>query len=196
MTVTDTCRPQELQYLKNNEHDGPKSSEMEEPSVGQLDTDYTNLAPEYLGELDQTQVIHTGEVDNGHLPPTLEVRRKKKKSNAAVQDENTPSSRPASFITPTGSDYTRKSGSKRKFDPEEDDKYVTASVSSDDGFEFSRSSQVPHKASDNIISEHEVDSPSKKQMNGRRGPRNREQPKRKVLEPSMNSAPSRNTHGS
>lgn len=174
-------RPEDVQDLINNELEIPVSLETDDAPINQPDANFGSLDPSCSEEL-ETQAVSPGTDDDNVLPPTLEVRRKKRLSPASI-DESSPRSR--SSTTNSNAENVPKSGSKRKFDPDEDDKYGATSTVSDDGFEFSRSIQAPHESTENLMAEDMMRSPNKRQINEKRKSRNRDQSKRKVLAPSM-----------
>lgn len=128
----------------------------------------------------QPQVIEMNAGDDGDLPPTLEMRRKRR-AGPVADDEGDPEASPASIITSLPPNHTVQSGFKRKFNPDEDEKLAVISPSGDD-FEFNRA--VRASLAPNEGTGHGNRSPLKRKIQGRQGPRNHEQPKRKVLEPS------------
>lgn len=173
-------RPRDVRDLINNEPEAPGSSETNESSIRQLDSKSNNINSGCPDDLDATQMVNIL-ADDDNLPPTLEVRKRKTFSPTAT-DENGPRSEPC---IPYRSKHTPRPGFKRKFDPEEDDRYEAMSASSDDGFEFSRSVQVPQESTKSTVSEH-VDYPSNpKQLDTKGGSRGRGSSKRKALGPSM-----------
>ncbi|KAJ5248665.1 hypothetical protein N7468_000116 [Penicillium chermesinum] len=113
------------------------------------------------------------------LPPTLETRKKKKRTESATSvEEKVLQSDP----TPQGiSTQIAKSGSKRKFSPDEDG-IPSDTAPEDDEFEFTRSSQSPRRKTDVLEPIRQDGSPSKTPRVMKRVP-----PggigKRKVLEP-------------
>lgn len=177
-------RPQELQNLINEEQDAPLSADMEEPPISQMDTTHSNIAQEYLERTDEPQAAPTDDSDSDSLPPTLEMRRKRR-LNPPTPGGKGGSNRSGDSPTHAALSAAPKSGSKRKFDPEECDQYAAAYTGSDGDFEFSRPAQVSQKPSERIVSEHADCTPNPRKIVGRGRPRKREPPKRKVLEPSM-----------
>ena len=86
-------------------------------------------------------------------------------------------------ITANHSREPTKSGSKRKFSPEEDG-FLADLAQEDDEFQFSRPGGSPQKKTD-IFDSMRQDSPSKTPVSAKRGPSQSGITKRKVLEPSM-----------
>jgi hypothetical protein len=127
------------------------------------------------------------------LPPTLETRKKKKKSTsiAALEMVTADTNQPTS---PRNDPENLKiSGSKRKFCPEEDDQLSSTIDIEDDEFQFRRPTRSPKKQMDPFeltrrdqspIKSH-VESPVKTNIEITKGSSNLGSPKRKVLEPSM-----------
>jgi hypothetical protein len=127
------------------------------------------------------------------LPPTLETRKKKKKSTsiAALEMVTADTNQPTS---PRNDPENLKiSGSKRKFCPEEDDQLSSTIDIEDDEFQFRRPTRSPKKQMDPFeltrrdqspIKSH-VESPVKTNIEMTKGSSNLGSPKRKVLEPSM-----------
>jgi hypothetical protein len=121
--------------------------------------------------------------DEAALPPTLETRKKKKKTESSTpayktlsQDEQT--------ITANQSREPTKSGSKRKFSPDEDG-VLSDPVQEDDEFQFRRPGGSPQKKTDPFDFMSQDFSPSKTPVSVKRGSVNSGITKRKVLEPSM-----------
>lgn len=115
------------------------------------------------------------------LPPTLETRKKKKRTGSTpfleqIVSKNVPTSN-------DNSTHASKSGSKRKFSPDEDG-FPSDTAPEDDEFEFSRPSQSPRRKSDFLQSIRQDLSPSKTPRTMKRVPPGGIT-KRKVLEPSM-----------
>ncbi|KAJ5533653.1 hypothetical protein N7494_010205 [Penicillium frequentans] len=116
------------------------------------------------------------------LPPTLETRKKKKKTESPTsekrdftpQEQNAPGT---NTIRPT------KSGSKRKFSPDEDGALSDGEGLPDcDEFQFSRPSQSPQRHTDFLQLMHQGTSPIKTPVSIKRGSATGTM-KRKVLEP-------------
>lgn len=180
-----SARPQEIQSLINEEQDAPSSAEEEKPSASHLGKTYTSrLNPKYLGRPDEHQgVKNEDEIDD--LPSTLQVRTKKRLS-FLTPEEKTLRVRPRPSTTHADRNNKPKSGSKRKFDPEEYGDHATT-PGSDVDFQFSRSAQVSQKPSEDAVSEQAARTPGQEQQDGGPLPRNHEPPKRKVLQPSMSN---------
>lgn len=183
--VLKSGRPEDAQDLINNELEIQVSSETNDAPINESDSKSNSINPPCSNDL-ETQAVNSGTDDDNALPPTLEVRRKKG-LNLVSTDESSP--RSESSITNSDAGHILKSGFKRKFDPDEDDKYGATSTVSDDGFEFSRSAQAPHESPENPITEDMIRSPNKRQIDEKRESRNRDLSKRKVLAPSMILSP-------
>lgn len=162
------------------------SSEPNDASINQLDAKSNIPDPRCPEDLDGTEEVNPDADDSSALPPTLEMRRKKRFGSAAAGES---SARTGPLITNSDTEHTMKSGFKRKFDPEEDDKYGATSMVTDDGFEFSRSAQGQHESSEGAVSEDADRSPIKGQVDSKQGSRNCGPSKRKVLGPSMILSP-------
>lgn len=121
--------------------------------------------------------------DEAALPPTLETRKKKKKIDTAapVYKELPLAEQP---ITTNQSREPMKSGSKRKFSPDEDG-FWSDPAREDDEFQFSRPGGSPPKKTDPFDFMRPDRSPSKTPVSVKRGSAHSGTTKRKVLEPSM-----------
>lgn len=119
------------------------------------------------------------------LPPTLETRKRKKKpdlsgpisKSTAQSDISSPKIETAQSM---------KSGSKRKFSPDNDG-FLSDTAPEDDEFQFSRPGHSTSKQSDTFDFMRQDFSPSKTPVNMTRGSSTSGASKRKVLEPSMHS---------
>jgi hypothetical protein len=121
--------------------------------------------------------------DEAALPPTLETRKKKKKTDTAAPAYKT-TSQDEQRITMNQPRETTKSGSKRKFSPDEDG-FLSDPVQEDDEFQFSRPGGSPQKKTDPFDFMRQDCSPSKTPVSAKRGSAHSGTTKRKVLEPSM-----------
>lgn len=140
-------------------------AEEEPPSV-----ELPELSPDE-SQIDQD----TADDSDPFLPPILETRKKKNKSESTITRQQ-PS--PSDETTPT-----LKSGAKRKFSPEQDGRFTPGNFSEDDEFQFSRPSRSPQKQIEPLNS-----SPTQRPVQMKTAPANLA--RRKVLEPSMdNTAP-------
>ncbi|KAJ5160637.1 uncharacterized protein N7482_007641 [Penicillium canariense] len=124
----------------------------------------------------------TGE--EAFLPPTLETRKKKKKPDSATPASD-PVSQSGRLIAENESEPT-KSGSKRKFSPE-DDGFLSDLAPEDDEFQFSRPSRSLPKQADSFDFMRQDLSPSKTPVSVKRGSTNSGVTKRKVLEPKSSN---------
>ncbi|KAJ5740931.1 hypothetical protein N7493_000803 [Penicillium malachiteum] len=109
------------------------------------------------------------------LPPTLETRKKKKKADPTIPTNGVNTLLSGETKRPT------KSGSKRKFSPDEDGA-LSDGVSESDEFQFSRHIESPQKFTLDLGSEDRGLSPTKAPVSIRRGSAAGTM-KRKVLEP-------------
>ncbi|KAJ5667542.1 hypothetical protein N7507_003406 [Penicillium longicatenatum] len=115
------------------------------------------------------------------LPPTLETRKKKKKTDS-VSPEKGDSTLQEPHV-PGVNDRRVKSGSKRKFSPDEDGALSDGDgVQECDEFHFSRPSQSPPRHTDLLQWMHQDTSPIKTPVSIKRGSATGTM-KRKVLEP-------------
>jgi hypothetical protein len=114
----------------------------------------------------------TADDSDPFLPPTLETRKKKNKSKSPMTRQQP---------SPSGEPSALKSGAKRKFSPEEDGDFTSSHLAEDDEFQFSRPNRSPPKQTEPLNS-----SPTKRPVQMKNAPGNLT--RRKVLEPSMNSA--------
>ena len=114
------------------------------------------------------------------LPPTLETRKKKKKIETTSHADELPSSRSPKI--PDGGERPAKSGSKRKFSPDEDGA-LSDGVPEGDEFQFSRPIQSPKKSVEAMDLGNQGRSPTKTPVSIKRGT-GTGNTKRKVLEPS------------
>lgn len=126
------------------------------------------------------------------LPPTLETRKKKKKSTsiAALETVTAETDQPTS--SRNDPENLQISGSKRKFCPEDDDQ-LSSILDIDDEFQFRRPTHSPKKQinpfeltrrDESPIKSH-VESPLKTNIEMTKGSTNLGPPKWKVLEPSV-----------
>ncbi|KAJ5602167.1 hypothetical protein N7510_011701 [Penicillium lagena] len=133
-------------------------AEEEPPSV-----DLPELSPDE-SQIDQD----TADDSDPFLPPILETRKKKKKSESSITRQ---------YPSPSGEPTpTFKSGAKRKFSPEQDAGFTPGNVSEDDEFQFSRPSRSPQKQVEPLKS-----SPTQQPVQMKTAPANLT--RRKVLEP-------------
>ncbi|XHF96955.1 hypothetical protein AWENTII_000564 [Aspergillus wentii] len=181
-----TLEPQELQDLLNDSLDDPVSPGMEdEVPVLQLSFEDDNHGSKQCENTTEMQTIVADSEDGVPLlPPTLETR-KKKKSSLSARAEGIPDMNAEYPIAHNDSKRPLKSGSKRKFISEDDQ--LASIATGDDDFQFSRPSIVSPNPDEKFVSMREDISPVKRQVEVKRGPRNRLSSKRKVFEPSMES---------
>lgn len=126
------------------------------------------------------------------LPPTLETRKKKNKSAPIVPLEAVTADREQP-TRPCNDQETRKSGSKRKFCPEDDEQLSSTLNVEEDEFQFSRPTHSPKKQMkpfeltrrEQSPLERHFESPVKAKIETTRGANILGPPKRRVLETSM-----------
>lgn len=141
---------------------------------------------------EQPEVVLESRIDNDmmedpFLPPTLETRKRKKKSESAVTHED--SSASSERLNPIGdSEPAMKSGSKRKFSAE-DDESVPYFVEEDDEFHFRRPSHSPRKQTESFEFARQDYSPTKRPADVKKNLASPTLARRKVLEPSMLNRP-------
>jgi hypothetical protein len=121
--------------------------------------------------------------DESALPPTLETRKKKKKTDS-VTPAYKASSQDDLSTTANQSREPTKLGSKRKFSPDEDG-FLSDLAQDDDEFQFTRPSGSPRTKADPFDFMRQDFSPSKTPTSVKRGTAQAGLTKRKVLEPSM-----------
>ncbi|KAJ5112969.1 hypothetical protein N7456_001503 [Penicillium angulare] len=115
------------------------------------------------------------------LPPTLETRKKKKKAEPVIAD-NAGASPQVEQTSNNKTTQPRKSGSKRKFSPDEDGTLSDGMPESDE-FQFSRPFQSPKKRTEPLDMGKQDATPTKTPVVARRGRPPTGTAKRKVLEP-------------
>lgn len=143
-------------------------------------------SPESNQILSESRTDDDAPVPSLPLPSTLETRRKKKTDTAVLACEGELSSEDRSpDVEPS---QPVKSGSKRKFSPD-DDGFLSDTAPEDDEFHFSRPSHSPQKQSDPFDFLRQDFSPSKTPASTKREYANQGITKRKVLEPSMHHNP-------
>lgn len=153
--------------------DKPLIQEEAKPSIGS-----TSQTPNQA--LSESR-IDDAPVPDRVLPLTLETRRKKKEESSPPQTETTARFQESSpMVDPS---QPIKSGSKRKFSPD-DDGFFSGPAQEDDEFQFSRPSHSPQAQSDAFDFLHNDGSPSKALACIKREPVKDGMMKRKVLEPS------------
>ncbi|QQK46440.1 Shugoshin family protein [Penicillium digitatum] len=124
------------------------------------------------------------------LPPTLETRKKnKKKSSSIIAPEvsPTPTDQQPSLLIDTTQQATSVS-TKRKYIPEDDDRFTSNLDVDEDEFQFTRPSHSPKKQTSPCEDKQRDQLPTKSHVEGTRGPQTPVLSMRKVLEPkSANS---------
>lgn len=178
-------RPQEIQNLVHGDSDLPEfpgetSLTHDEPEP---ELDRPSQEPNYSPSESRTD--DDAAVPSLPLPSTLETRRKKKADTAAPAREDSVRSVHSPKV-----DLSQpvKSGSKRKFSPD-DDGFLSDLAPEDDGFQFSRPSHSPSKQPDQFDLVRQDSSPSKAPASTKRDSAQHGITKRKVLEPSMHHNP-------
>jgi hypothetical protein len=119
------------------------------------------------------------------LPPTLETRKKKKKSSLTLAPEIDPAPTDRQPSPPI--DTTKNAlltSTKRKFIPEDDDRFASNIDLDEDEFQFRRPSHSPKKQTNPFDMTRQDQSPIKN-VEVTRGSKTPILAKRKVLEPSM-----------
>lgn len=156
---------------------------IEDISPHEIEDDNHFIDPKLPGGLTDFQIIDPGpeEMDT-LLPPTLETRRKRKPSPIATS-KTEHALDPEPTITHRDLKLSTKPGAKRKFVSEDEEIFESTSVDEDD-FQYTRPSHLQHQE-DQPTPAHIENSPSKKQVDKKRGSRENGPSKRKVLEPSM-----------
>jgi hypothetical protein len=120
------------------------------------------------------------------LPPTLETRKKKKKSGSIVAPEISPAQTDRQPCPPVDTTQHAKSVStKRKYIPEDDDKFASNLIADDDEFQFTRPSHSPKKRTIPFEDTQRDQSPTESHVEVTRGSKTPVLSMRKVLEPSM-----------
>lgn len=178
---TDPRRQQEIQNLV---HADP-SFESPQHNLSmheECDLNMETSRPEVNDTPSESRIDGDSARDEAALPPTLETRKKKKTDTAApVYNELQQDEQP---ITTNQSRKPTKSGSKRKFSPDEDG-FLSDPGREDDEFQFSRPGGSPQKMTDPFDFMRRDCSQSKTPVSVKRGSTHSGTTKRKVLEPSM-----------
>lgn len=139
-------------------------------------------SPELNDMPSESRIDNSPSHDEAALPPTLETRKKKKKTESATPAYKPSSQNDQSSTTNQPREPT-KSGSKRKFSPDEDG-FLSDPVPDEDEFQFSRPGGSPQKKTDPFDFMRQDFSPSKTPVGVKRAAQSGIT-KRKVLEPSM-----------
>jgi hypothetical protein len=177
--------PRRQQEIQNLVHTDPSFESLQHNHSMREEYDLTmeSLKPEVNDIPSESRIDSDSACDEAALPPTLETRKKKKKTDTAapVYKEFQQNEKP---ITTNQPREPTKSGSKRKFSPDEDG-FLSDPVREDDEFQFSRPGGSPPKKTDPFDFMRRDCSPSKTPVSAKRGSAHSENTKRKVLEPSM-----------
>lgn len=120
------------------------------------------------------------------LPPTLETRKKKKKSSSIVAPEISPAQTDRQQSPPVDTTQHAKSiSTKRKYIPEDDDRFASNLIADDDEFQFNRPSHSPKKRTTPFEDTQRDQSPAESHVEMTSGSKTPVLSMRKVLEPSM-----------
>ncbi|OOQ86176.1 hypothetical protein PEBR_22276 [Penicillium brasilianum] len=142
--------------------------------------------PELNDALSESRIDNSPLHDETALPPTLETRKKKKKIDSATLAYEQSPQNERSLTTNQPREPT-KSGSKRKFSPDEDVPLADPAPEDDD-FQFSRPGGSPQKKADPFDIMRQDLSPSKTPAGVKRGSAQSGITKRKVLEPKSSNS--------
>ncbi|KAJ6131012.1 hypothetical protein N7523_001472 [Penicillium sp. IBT 18751x] len=181
-----TLEPQEIHNLVQTDHSLPNS-----PHIIHLDHDHSDntsdhSSPSLCKPLRMRQPEANAPALEPSLPPTLETRKKKKRTGSS--EPISESMVPPEISSPKfGDAQPEKSGSKRKFKPE-DDGFLSDTAPEDDEFQFRRPSHSPLKQTEACDLMRRDLSPSKTPVNMKRGSSSVGTSKRKVLEPKSANA--------
>ncbi|KAJ5827764.1 hypothetical protein N7447_004527 [Penicillium robsamsonii] len=185
-----TLEPQELDGLIHSDHSildsPPQLSFM--PEEGDASIEHSSPSP--LESTFRSQINNDiPEEPEPLLPPTLETRKKKKKSSLIIAPEISPAPTDRQPSPPI--DTTRHAASvstKRKYIPEDDDRFTSNLNIDDDEFQFTRPSHSPKKQMNPFEDTQQDQSPTKSHVDLTRGSKTPVLSMRKVLEPkSANS---------
>ncbi|KAJ5420053.1 hypothetical protein N7465_002572 [Penicillium sp. CMV-2018d] len=184
-----TLDPQELDSLIHDDHSildsPPRFSFM--PEEGDAPIEHSSPSPEstFRGQINDD----IPEEPEPFLPPTLETRKKKKKSSSIMAPEISPAPtdrQPSPPIDPT--QHTTSVSTKRKYIPEDDDRFTSNLDVDDDEFQFTRPSHSPKKKTNPFEDTQRDHPPNKNHVEVTRGSKTPVLSTRKVLEPkSANS---------
>lgn len=187
-------RPHELDNLVNDDHSivnsPPQFSYVPEDASIQHSSEQCSpspLEPALSGQIE----IDSAEEAEPLLPPTLETRKKKKKSSSMITPGNDPA--PIDRQPSPPLDLTLQATSvstKRKYVPEDDDRFVSNLAVDDDEFQFTRPIPTPTKQTNAFDITQRNQSPIKNHVEMAKGSKPRVLSMRKVLEPSRFPRPS------
>ncbi|KGO74555.1 Shugoshin, N-terminal [Penicillium italicum] len=185
-----TLEPQELDSLINDEHSILGSPPQFSFMLEEADASVEHSSPS------PPKSTFRSPINNGIpeeleplLPPTLETRKKKKKSSSIMAPEISPAptDRQPSPSIDTTQDSTSVS-TKRKYIPEDDDRFTCNLDVDDDEFQFTRPSHSPKKKTNPFEDTQRDQAPTKSHVEVTRGSKPPALSMRKVLEPkSANS---------
>ncbi|KAJ5359879.1 hypothetical protein N7517_009070 [Penicillium concentricum] len=184
-----TLEPQELDSLIHSDHSildsPPQFSFMPEG-----DASIEHSSPSPLESTFRSQSNNDiPEEPEPLLPPTLETRKKKKKSSSIIAPEISPAPtdrQPSPPIDTT--QHAASVSTKRKYIPEDDDRFTSNLNVDDDEFQFTRPSHSPKKQKNPFEVTQQDQSPTKSHIELTRVSKTPVLSMRKVLEPkSANS---------
>ncbi|KAJ5186013.1 hypothetical protein N7491_006116 [Penicillium cf. griseofulvum] len=185
-----TLESQELDSLIHSDHSildsPPQFSFM--PEEGDAPIDHSSPSPPETTFRSQINNDTPGESEP-LLPPTLETRKKKKKSISMIAPEISPAPtdrQPSPPISTT--QHAASVSTKRKYIPEDDDRFTSNLNIDDDEFQFTRPSHSPKTQMNPFEDAQRDQSPTKSDGGLTRGSKPPVLSMRKVLEPkSANS---------
>ncbi|KAF3385572.1 Shugoshin [Penicillium rolfsii] len=181
-------RTLEQQEIQNLVHDDPsfESPQHNRPMHEECDPNMESSRPDANSSPSECHLDSDPAREEAALPPTLETRKKKKRTDTAapVYKATSQEEKPITMNVPR---EPTKSGSKRKFSPDEDG-VLSDPVREDDEFQFSRPGGSPSKKTDPFDFMHPNCSPSKTPVMGKQGSAHSGTVKRKVLEPKISNS--------
>ncbi|CAG8885740.1 unnamed protein product [Penicillium egyptiacum] len=185
-----TLEPQDLDSLIHDDHSilqsPPQFSFM--PEEGDAPIEHSSPSPLESTFTSQMNNDTPGEREPS-LPSTLETRKKKKKSSSIVAPEISPAPTDRQRSPPIDStQHATSASTKRKYVPEDDDRFESNLNVDDDEFQFTRPSHSPKKQTTPFKDTQRDQSPTKSHFEVTRGSKPPVLSMRKVLEPkSANS---------
>ncbi|KAJ6190107.1 hypothetical protein N7519_000128 [Penicillium mononematosum] len=188
-----TLEPQELNSLVHDDHSildsPPQFSFM--PEEGDARIEHSSPSPPESTFRSQIGKDTPEEPEEPEplLPPTLETRKKKKNPGSIVAPEISPAQTDRQPSPPINTTQHAKSVStKRKYTPEDDDRFAPNLIADDDEFQFTRPSHSPKKRTTPFEDTQRDQSLTESQVEVTRGSKTPVLSMRKVLEPkSANS---------
>ncbi|KAJ5151799.1 hypothetical protein N7492_010094 [Penicillium capsulatum] len=174
-----TLEAREIQSLTEADASVIETSPQPQQSpIGGLDLGLESPTPNMNEDRLQNRTSE-GESPDLFFPSTLETRKRKKKPTQSTDPVAKEATRGDSDSS--GTTLTRKSGSKRKFSPDDDG--FLSDPASEDEFQFSRPSHTPRKNTEPTETIQQESLPSKTPINSDTRPIKPASTKRKVLEP-------------